>query len=192
MASQRTYVVPYRRRREGKTNYRRRLNLLKSRKNRIVVRKGTKQIIIQLVAYTPDGDTVQIQANSAELAEKGWKVRNVNMPQAYLTGLLFAAKAKKKAEGAVVDFGLYPALSQTTIYAAIKGIIDGGVHIPFDEDVLPSEDRLHGEHIAQFAKKLAQEDKDKYTRQFGRYIKADVDPTRLPELVDNVKANIKG
>ncbi len=61
-----TYRVPFRRRREGKTDYRRRLRLLYSRKPRVVVRKSNRYIRMQLIAREDAGDTTLVTANSAE------------------------------------------------------------------------------------------------------------------------------
>jgi len=43
-----SYVVYYRRRREGKTDYAKRLALVKSGKTRMVVRRSNKGLVIQL------------------------------------------------------------------------------------------------------------------------------------------------
>ncbi|HID74143.1 MAG TPA: 50S ribosomal protein L18, partial [Thermoplasmata archaeon] len=43
------YHVPYRRRREGRTDYRRRLALLSSRMTRAVVRRSGRHITVQFV-----------------------------------------------------------------------------------------------------------------------------------------------
>ena len=52
MANKKTYTVPFRRKREGKTNYKKRLGLLKSKSLRLVVRKSNKHILVQLVDQT--------------------------------------------------------------------------------------------------------------------------------------------
>ena len=48
------YHVKPRRRREGKTDYRKRLRLLRSGKVRMVVRKSLKNTQIQLIEYKED------------------------------------------------------------------------------------------------------------------------------------------
>jgi large subunit ribosomal protein L18 len=70
--------VPFRRRREQKTNYKKRLALLKSRKNRLVVRIFNKNIIAQLIEYSPDGDKVLASAYSQDLEKQGWKQSHSN------------------------------------------------------------------------------------------------------------------
>ena len=49
MATGPRYKVPFRRRREGRTNYHLRLKLLLSRQDRVVVRKSARNIQIQLI-----------------------------------------------------------------------------------------------------------------------------------------------
>ncbi len=49
-------TVPHRRKREAKTNYKKRLALLKSGEYRLVLRKTTNTMIAQIVEYHVDGD----------------------------------------------------------------------------------------------------------------------------------------
>jgi large subunit ribosomal protein L18 len=145
-------VMQYRRKREGRTDYRKRLKMLVSGISRLVIRNTNKNIIVQVVDYSADGDHVVVTANSSELPKLGWKHATGNLPAAYLTGMLAAQKAKKKhVEKAIVDFGLQ-LKSSSRLYAAVKGAIDNGLEIPAGEDVFPSADRLSGKHIAAYAK----------------------------------------
>ena len=63
MAHGAKYRVPFRRRREGKTDYRKRLKLLLSRKPRLVVRKSLNNIIAQIVEYDEKGDRVVVSGD---------------------------------------------------------------------------------------------------------------------------------
>lgn len=101
------YKVPFRRRRENKTNYHKRLKLLSSKKPRVVVRKTNKKIIIQLIEYNPTGDIVLASAMSSELSLYGYNQNKRNIPAAYLTGFLFGLKVKKMdIDEAILDIGL--------------------------------------------------------------------------------------
>jgi large subunit ribosomal protein L18 len=137
-------VVYFRRKREGRTDYRKRLALLKSRLPRLVVRKSNKHMIIQLVSYEPDGDKVLLTARSTELKKFGWTGATGNIPAAYLTGYLLAKKAKK--EKAIVDIGYQIHQAGSRIYAAVKGAKDGGLDVACSEKVFPNEDRITGKH----------------------------------------------
>ena len=88
--------VRYKRTRTRKTNYKTRLNLLKSRKSRIVIRFSKKNIWAQIINLETRGDQVLAAAHSRELVKIGWNYGKSNMPAAYLTGMLLAKKAKNK------------------------------------------------------------------------------------------------
>ncbi len=139
----------FKRRREKKTNYKRRLALLKSDVTRLVIRKSLSNISIQFVNFVAEGDVTVATANSTELKKFGWS-RTGNLPAAYLTGLLAGKKAKeKKIERANLDIGLQTSTKGSRIYAALKGVVDSGVNVPHSEDILPSEDRIKGKHISK-------------------------------------------
>ncbi len=101
MATGSRYFVPFRRRREGKTDYYQRTRLVVSDVPRMVVRKTNRHIIVQLVTAEMDGDRTLVAANSAELEKYGYKGSTSNTPAAYLTGMLFAVKAKKASHDSV-------------------------------------------------------------------------------------------
>lgn len=141
-------VLAYRRKREGKTNYKKRLSLLKSGVPRLVVRRSNKYLLLQLIEYTPDGDKVVLSLSSKELTKHGFKSSAKSIPASYLTGGLLAKKAaEKKITKAIVDLGLQTHRGGTRIYAAIKGAIDAGLDIPARDEVFPGAARLSGEHL---------------------------------------------
>ncbi|MCK5300547.1 MAG: 50S ribosomal protein L18, partial [Thermoplasmatales archaeon] len=101
------YYIKQRRRREGLTDYRKRLKLLKSRKIRIVVRNSLKNIRIQFIEYEATGDKILASAISTELIKNyNWKYSTSTTSAAYLTGILAAKRALDKGikEG-VLDIG---------------------------------------------------------------------------------------
>jgi len=168
--------VPYRRKLEGKTNYRKRLKLLISASPRFIVRKSNKHMTAQIVEYAPDGDKVIVTANSSELKKFGWNYSTSNLPAAYLTGLLAGKKAQaKKITNAIVDLGLQVPLKGSRLYSAVKGAIDAGLKIPTSDEVFPSEDRIRGKHIAAYAET---------STQFK------TKPTDIEKVFDDVKKKI--
>ncbi|MHA2075285.1 MAG: 50S ribosomal protein L18, partial [Candidatus Hodarchaeales archaeon] len=74
---------------------------------------------------------------------------------------------------------------------ALKGIIDSGIDIPHSEKVFPDENRMNGQHIADYAKLLKKEDEDQYKSQFSKYIKLKIDPTKITEAFDKTVKEIK-
>jgi large subunit ribosomal protein L18 len=143
------YNVKPRRRREGVTDYRKRLKLLKSRKVRLVVRKSIKNTLIQMVEYRESGDYILTCANSKELISKyNWKFSTSTTPAAYLTGILAGSRAKKVGiKVCVLDTGLYPPVTGSKIFASVKGVVEMGIECPYNEEKLPSEDRITGKHL---------------------------------------------
>ncbi len=162
MARNAIYRVKMRRRREGKTNYRKRLAYLKSGKPRAVVRKTLRYLIVQIVEYHDDGDKILVGVNSSHLKKYGWKGSFKNTPAAYLTGYLAGKLALKKGiEEAVLDIGLQSPVKGSRVFAALKGMVDAGLYVPHSEEVYPSEDRIKGEHISEEIAKMFEEVKAK-------------------------------
>lgn len=181
------YRVGFRRKREGRTDYRSRTRLLLSRKPRLVVRMTLKRIVTQITKYTERGDVVVASCDSADLKAYGWNGGTANMPAAYLTGLLCGRLAKEKGiEGCVLDVGLVKPIAGSKIFAVVKGAVDGGLVLPYNPESLPKEDRLKGMHIANYAALL----KEKEQKIFSDYLKRNLDPKDLPKHFDDVKAEI--
>ncbi|MFA5394878.1 MAG: 50S ribosomal protein L18 [Methanogenium sp.] len=156
MASGPRYFVPFRRRHQGKTDYYARMRYLLSEKPRMVVRKTNRQTIIQLVEATLEGDLTRVAAYSSELKGFGFTGATGNTPAAYLTGMLFAVRALNAGyDEAILDIGLTRSTPGGKVYGALKGAVDGGLNVPHGESILPSEDRLKGAHIAEYAPERA-------------------------------------
>jgi large subunit ribosomal protein L18 len=149
------YKMPFKRRRLYKTDYKKRLKLLLSKKPRLVVRRSLKYISAQIIEFSPKGDKTLVQASSKELKKLGWEFSCDNLPASYLTGLLIGKKALEKGiKEAVLDSGLYASTKGNRIYAVVKGARDAGLEVPVDESVLPSEERVKGLHISTYLEKF--------------------------------------
>ncbi len=144
--SRKPRTVYYRRKREGKTDFRKRLHLLLGEQARLVVRRSNKHTIAQLVLFDPTGDKTVAYATSKDLEKLGWKHSGKNIAGAYLTGLLLGSKAGKIKE-AIVDVGLRSPKKGSRLFACVKGAIDAGLQVKASKEVFPPEDRLHGKHI---------------------------------------------
>ena len=89
MAKGANYRVPYRRRREKKTDYKARRILATSEFPRIVVRVSNKEIIVQVTKSKIEGDFVLANASSYELRQKfGWKASGKNIPENFLSTII--------------------------------------------------------------------------------------------------------
>jgi len=164
-----TYKVPFRRRREFKTNYRYRLKLLKSKLPRAVVPKSLKHTIVQFIKFDSEGDKVLTTASSIELKKLGWDGSTSNLPAAYLTGLLAGKRAiKQNIESAVLDIGLHPPVKGSKVFASLRGIIDAGISVPHGDEILPDDDRINGKHISDSIPTQFEKVKDKIQTDFGK------------------------
>lgn len=144
------YRPPFRRRREGATDYRKRLHLLQGRTTRLVVRRSSRTTTVQFVDFDPKGDRVKAAATSQDLASAGWDLSGVATPAAYLTGFLAGQRAKKAGiEEAVLDIGLFNPTRGGRVFAALKGVVDAGVRVPYDKAILPDQKRIEGEHLPE-------------------------------------------
>ncbi|MDI6846557.1 MAG: 50S ribosomal protein L18 [Candidatus Bathyarchaeia archaeon] len=191
MAKGPRYCVPFRRRREGKTDYRARKALVLSGKPRLVVRGSLKNMIAQIIVAKPHGDEAILSAHGGELAKKyGWKAPRGSLPAAYLTGLLCGLKAK--AEGvkeAILDTGLHSPTKGARVFAVLKGVLDAGVNVPHNEEKLPDEKRIKGEHIAEYAQSLAS-NSEEYQARFSKYLEQKLSPEKLPKHFEQIKKSI--
>jgi large subunit ribosomal protein L18 len=191
MAKNSRYCVQFRRRREGKTNYKSRKAFVLSGKPRLVTRITLKNVIAQIITAKPHGDEVLVSAHSRELTKTyGWKASKKNIPAAYLTGLLCGLKAKSKGiKEAILDIGLHSPSKGAKVFAVLKGVLDAGVNVPYGEEKLPNEKRIKGEHIAQYAESLAS-NSEQYQNKFSQYLKQKVPPENINEHFAKVKADM--
>lgn len=146
--------MPFKRRRIGKTDYKKRLALSSSGKPRLVIRKSLNYITAQVIEFSKNGDRTLVSATSKELKKMNWNFATDNLPSAYLVGLLIGRKAGEKGiKEVILDQGLYSSTKGSRVYACVKGILDSGLKISIDQKVLPSDERIRGEHIASFLEK---------------------------------------
>tara|TARA_Y100000310_G_scaffold345598_1_gene467058 strand:- start:6310 stop:6861 length:552 start_codon:yes stop_codon:yes gene_type:complete len=180
MAKSRNYTVAFKRKRKGKTDYRKRMMYLKSGKARLVVRPSQNNLQMQVVSFNDSGDKVLLSINSQEIKKLGWRYHTGNIPSSYLTGLLIGKKSGVK--DVIVDFGLSSPIKGSRLYAAIKGVRDAGLNIPCSDEVFPSEETIKGKTIQIFASNLSEDDKKK---QFSK-----LDPKDMVDNFDEVKKKI--
>jgi len=184
------YNLPFRRRREGRTNYRKRRKLVTSGIRRFVVRPSNKHLSAQIIEAKPQGDIVIASAHSSELKEFGWKGSCGNIPAAYLTGLLAGRRATAGGiSTAVLDIGVHSKDAGSRIFAAAKGAVSGGLTIPHDESAMPSPERVKGQHVADYSKSLSSEP-EVYKKFFSRYLKQKLKPEDLEAHFNETETKI--
>jgi len=191
MARGARYKVPFRRRREGLTDYRARLKMIISRKPRLVVRKTNMYVIAQIAEAKINGDEILVSAHSKELKKYGWKYSYKNTPACYLLGLLIGYRAVKSGiKEAILDIGLHRPTKGARVFAVAKGALDAGLNIPISEEKIPSEERIKGEHIKEYAEKLSSENPEEYNKRFSQYIKRKARPEDITKEFEKVKKKI--
>lgn len=178
-------------RRSEKTDYKKRLSLLKSERPRLVVRISSKNIIAQIVDYFPEGDKILCAVSTQTLVKEfGWKGPCSNIPVAYLLGLLLAKKTNVKE--AILDIGKRRSVHHSRVYSLVKGMIEGGVNVPASDKAFPSEERINGEHIQKYASLLKSENIEKYNKLFSRYLEKGLNPEKITESLSEIKSKIIG
>ena len=135
------------RRIEGRTNYKARINLLKSGKARIVFRKTNRYIIGQYTKSKEAKDYVVLGITSKSLLNYGWaessKGSLKSLPASYLTGFLLGKKILDRDENeGIFDLGLSRSIPKSRAYAFLEGVHDSGVKIKVDRKMFPDEKKL--------------------------------------------------
>ena len=156
------FQTKYRRRRECKTDYVQRTQLIQQDKTkygaakyRLVARITNTKVIAQIVVAHQNHDETLCQANSIELKRYGIQVGLANYAAAYATGLLVArrfltklnltevydkqAQQEEEDEDArrpfkvILDVGLARTTTGAKVFAVMKGASDGGLYIPHED-----------------------------------------------------------
>lgn len=191
MTAKKSYIPMFRRRREGKTDYRKRRLLLYGRKPFITVHVSNYTIYSQIHEAKLKGDVVVASAYSKELAKYGWKGSSKNIPAAYLTGLLLGSRAVERGvKYAVLYLGPRSCVKGSRAAALVKGLIDAGVDVPVDPELLPNEDHLCGKHIAEYANTLLASSPDTYKRKFSLLLSRRFRPEDYVKHVSSVKSKM--
>ena len=130
--------VAFRRRREGRTDYAKRLALVKSGKIRMVVRRSNRYVTVQFIKFEPAGDRTLVTVTGQKLAKAfNWPAKR-NVWTAYLAGLHAGKEAAKAGvKDFVLDAGRYTASKGSVIFAALKGAVDSGLGTNFNEEKVP-------------------------------------------------------
>ena len=103
-----------------------------------------------------------------------------------------------------LDLGLARASTGARVFAAMKGACDAGILIPHNEKRFPGYDAesknmdsetlgryIFGGHVADYMRQLEEEDKDRYAKQFSRFVKAGVKADDLEEIYKKTHAAIR-
>ena len=140
----------FKRRRNGRTDYRRRMRMLRGGVPRAVVRVSNTQVTCQLVEFKMDGDSILASVTGNTLGKYGWPsgASRKSVTACYVAGYALAKSAIAAGhDSAILDIGLAASSPGSRIFAALKGMVDAGLEVPHGENVLPDDDRINGTHI---------------------------------------------
>merc|ERR1719454_1377537 len=197
----------------------------------------SKRCICQIAYATIRGDMVVAQASSTELKKYGIPAGYKNYAAAYCTGLLAARrtlktfglenviKGKEKLDGeeyhveeedtdqrplkVILDVGLQRTCVGARLWGALKGAVDGGLHVPHSSKNFPGfkpaeekgqeseydaeahKDRIFGKHVSEYMEMLAEEDPTKYEAHFAKYIADGKDADTLEDMYTDAYAKIR-
>jgi large subunit ribosomal protein L5e len=214
-------------------------NRYNARKYRLVVRITNTKVICQIVYATIIGDRTICQANSQDLAKYGIPVGLKNYAACYATGLLVARrclklmgmdddfKGKEECDGeefhieeeeteaerrpfkAILDVGIRRTCVGARVWGALKGAVDGGLHVPHKIKNFPGYEaaegkgeeskyeaeahkaKIFGEHVKDYMESMSEEDSTKYEAHFSKYIAASIDAEGLEDMYTNAHAKIR-
>lgn len=215
-------------------------NKYNAKKHRFVVRVTNTKIICQVVYSTIIGDVCVSQAESTELNNYGIPAGYKNYAAAYATGLLLARrtlktfgmeddfKGQEKIDGeeyhveeeeteaerrpfkAILDVGIRNTSSGVRVWGALKGAVDGGLHVPHKIKRFPGyegpsdkggeptyeaeahKNKIFGLHVSEYMASMAEEDKTKYEAHFAKYIKASKDADSIEDMYKSAHSKIRG
>jgi large subunit ribosomal protein L18 len=180
------YIATLKRIRNGRTNYRKRAALLLSKRRFVTITVSDENVQAQIAYPMAKGDVTITSSHSRELTRFGWNGSLNSLPACYLTGLLLGKKSlSKDVDEAILYTGKNSFTSR--VAACLKGIIDSGMKVPASDSSFPPEERLVGNHIAEYARILKDENKDVYNSHFSRLIANNFDPTQYSSYVQKVK-----
>jgi len=208
-----------------------------SKKYRLIVRFTNTKVICQIAYATIQGDHVICQATSSELTRYGVPCGQKNYAAAYCTGLLIARRILKKfgldgdfegvkeADGedfhieedeserrpfkCILDVGLQRTCVGHRMWGALKGAVDGGLHIPHTNKKFPGyapaeekgqdpsyeaeahKDKIFGAHVKDYMESMSEEDPTKYEAHFAKFIENNIDADKLEEMYSSAHSKIR-
>jgi len=212
-------------------------NKYNTKKYRLIVRFTNRRCICQVAYATIRGDMIVAHATSDELTKYGVPCGHKNYAAAYCTGLLVARrllkkfgldeefKGKEEIDGeeyhvedeenerrpfkCILDVGIRSTTVGHRMWGALKGAVDGGVHIPHTQKKFPGykapdskgdegefdaeahKEKIMGTHVKEYMEMMQEEDPTKYEAHFAKFIENDIDAEKIEEMYEEAHGKIK-
>jgi large subunit ribosomal protein L5e len=138
---------------------------------------------------------------------KKLKLDKIYVGQEEVDGDEFYVESEDGGPGAFrcyLDVGLVRTTTGARVFGAMKGAADGGLDIPHSTKRFPGydaesgefsaevhRDHIFGKHVADYMRKLQEEDEDIYKKQFSRFIKSGLTADNLEETYKKVHSAIR-
>jgi len=208
-----------------------------TKKYRLIVRFTNRRCICQIAYATIRGDIIVAHASSNELTKYDIPCAHKNYASSYCTGLLVARrclkkfgldelfKGKEEIDGdeyhvededserrpfkCILDVGPRTTSVGHRMWGALKGAVDGGLHIPHTQKRFPgykapdSKDaeaefdaeehkaRIMGSHVKEYMEMMAEEDPTKYEAHFAKFIENDIDADKIEDMYEEAHGKIR-
>merc|ERR1719155_307265 len=109
----------------------------------------------------------------------------------------------------ILDVGVRRTCVGARMWGALKGAVDGGLHIPHttknfpgfkpaeekgaesEDDAEAHKDRIFGHHVTEYMEMMKEEDPTKYEAHFSKYIKEDIDADKMEGMYTEAMEKIK-
>ncbi|KAL8126533.1 hypothetical protein AgCh_013709 [Apium graveolens] len=178
-------IVKFRRRKEGKTEYRVRIWLINQDKNtcntpkyRFVVRFTYKDIIAQIIFVTIIGDMILATAYSHELPRYGLDMKSMKkmLRQPERITSLTLLKAEDLLELSLMLDG---ALDNRPNKKQFSGFLKDSKQL----DVEVHNKYIYGGHVSAYMRTLLEDEPEKYQTHFSLYAKKGIDADNIDQLV---------
>merc|ERR1711924_385621 len=100
----------------------------------------------------------------------------------------------------ILDVGLTSSCVGSRMWGALKGAVDGGLHVPHTAKNFPGykapdekgqepeydaeahKERIFGKHVAEYMEMMQEEDPTKYEAHFSKFIAADIDADKMEDM----------
>merc|ERR1740129_1036887 len=95
------------------------------------------------------------------------------------------------------------------MWGALKGAVDGGLHIPHSNKLFPGfkraenkgeepeydaeahKDRIFGGHVKEYMEMMQEEDPTKYEAHFSKFIENDIDADKMEDMYTEAHSKIR-
>jgi large subunit ribosomal protein L5e len=201
-------------------------------KYRMIVRISNRYVLTQIAYSTIKGDKILSQATSKELVSYGLpgSFGLKNWTACYATGLLLARRTlkllgldetykgqeeingedfltedvegEKRAFKVCLDVGLQTTSTGARVFGALKGALDGGLHIPHSVRRWPAAEKetmdaellrkyIFAGHVGEYMEVMEEDDNENYQKHFSKYLEKDVTNENMEETWQKVYETIR-